>query len=100
MSGHGDSPFVVIRTGRNRILLVGEVHDRQAHHDAQLEIIRALAAGAPERLAPGGSLFLEIAFDQAGRVIEELKKLPGLGEIRTFKDSLGHERVVTATKAP
>ena len=41
---------------RNRILLVGEVHDRQAHHDAQLEIIRALhESGA--RVAVGMEMF-------------------------------------------
>lgn len=41
---------------QNRILLVGEVHDRQAHHDAQLEIIRALhESGA--RVAVGMEMF-------------------------------------------
>lgn len=41
---------------KNRILLVGEVHDQQAHHDAQLDIIRALhESGA--RVAVGMEMF-------------------------------------------
>ena len=63
-----------------------------------LEVIRPLVAGAPERLADGGMFFLEVAFDQAGRVVPLLKATPGLTDVRTVRDGLSHERVVVARK--
>ncbi|MDD4889621.1 MAG: peptide chain release factor N(5)-glutamine methyltransferase [Phycisphaerae bacterium] len=63
-----------------------------------LAVIRPLVAGVPERLADGGMLFMEIAFNQAGRVVPIVQATPGLADVRTIKDALGHERVVAARK--
>lgn len=64
-----------------------------------LSVIRPLLAGAADRLAPGGMLLVEVAFDQAGRIVPLAAATPGLADVRTIKDSLGHERVVVATKS-
>jgi release factor glutamine methyltransferase len=63
-----------------------------------LDVIRPLIAGAPERLADGGMLFMEVAYDQASRVVPLVGATAGLANVHTVRDGLGHERVVVATK--
>lgn len=57
-----------------------------------LEAIRAIIAGAPGHLLPGGWLLLEHGCDQ-GAVVRELLGAGGLDEIFTARDLPGHERV-------
>lgn len=63
--------------------------------DDGLAIIRRIASEAGPRLAPGGSLFLELGWNQAAsarRVLDEA----GWRDIVTYKDDLRHERVMHA----
>ena len=63
-----------------------------------LVVHRKILAGAPERLALGGRVFLEIAFDQAGRAMDMMSRLPAFEEVRILKDYSGRDRVLTAKK--
>lgn len=56
---------------------------------------RAIAAGAPDHLAPGGRLLVEIGPTQAAAV-SRLFAAAGLAEIRTLPDLDGRDRVVSA----
>jgi release factor glutamine methyltransferase len=58
-----------------------------------LAVIRRLAEGAPEWLAPGGTLVLEIGATQ-GAAAGTLLKEAGYGEVRVERDLAGRERVV------
>jgi release factor glutamine methyltransferase len=62
------------------------------------DLLRRLIPQARGRLAPGGSLFLEIAPAQAGSVWEELERA-GYERIRVIRDLSGRDRVACA-RAP
>lgn len=59
-----------------------------------LAAIRKIALRAPAHLEPGGVLALEHGNDQAARV-RELLASAGFGELRSFRDLAGIERVTT-----
>lgn len=86
---------------RERGLLDAEVLDWEppqalfAGEDG-LEVIRALVAGAPDVLRPGGLLALEIGWEQAGAVSELVRAAGGFGEPRVRRDLAGRDRIVTA----
>ena len=63
-----------------------------------MDFHRRIATEAPEYLAPGGILMMEIAFDQAAGV-EEILTTTGIYEnIRTLRDAAGHQRCVLGQK--
>ena len=70
-----------------RIALVGG--------DDGLACIRRLAAGARQRLRPGGSLLLEHGYDQAERCVALLREL-GYTGVADFRDLAGLPRVSAA----
>jgi release factor glutamine methyltransferase len=61
------------------------------------QILRRLAEGAPDVLAPGGALALELAPDQAERVADWLQGA-GLLEVTTWRDLADRPRVVAARR--
>ncbi|HEV8292003.1 MAG TPA: peptide chain release factor N(5)-glutamine methyltransferase [Tepidisphaeraceae bacterium] len=63
-----------------------------------LVVHRRILAGAPDRLVSGGRVFLEIAFDQGGRAMDMMSRLPAFEEARVLKDYGGRDRVLTAKK--
>jgi release factor glutamine methyltransferase len=63
-----------------------------------LVIHRRIAAEAPQRLVPGGRLYLEIQFDQTDAVKGILESREELEDVRVLKDYGGNPRVVTARK--
>ncbi|MEI8250901.1 MAG: HemK/PrmC family methyltransferase [Synechococcus sp. ELA057] len=56
-----------------------------------LDSIRAIAAGAPLAMAPGGLLLLEHHHDQSGSVLELLRD-SGFGDVQAHRDLEGVER--------
>jgi len=64
-----------------------------------LDIHRRILAGLPDRLLPGGHVFLEIAFDQ-GEAAKQLAVDAGLAGVRIIKDFGGHDRVVSGQHLP
>ncbi|WP_110677394.1 peptide chain release factor N(5)-glutamine methyltransferase [Salinicola sp. RZ23] len=60
--------------------------------DAGLADLRALVASAPDHLEPGGWLWLEHGYTQAGAV-RALLSAAGYGEITSLTDLGGHDRV-------
>ena len=65
-----------------------------------LEVIRPLLASAPEVLADGGVLLLEIGAGQSGEV-RQLLEADEAYELATFlRDYAGIERIVEARRAP
>ena len=65
--------------------------------DDGLDDIRVLAAGAIERLRPGGSVVLEIGADQ-GRVVAEILDEGGLAAIEIRPDLTGRDRIAIARR--
>ena len=63
-----------------------------------LVIHRRIFQEAPDRLAPGGRVFLEIAFDQGELATQVAAEYPKFDDVRLLKDYSGHDRVVTARK--
>lgn len=61
-----------------------------------LGVIRRLAAGAPDVLARGGTLFLEVAFGQAPAAAALARGTGRYARVRTVRDIAGIERVVVA----
>ena len=61
------------------------------------EATQVILAGAPEWLAPGGAVVLEMADGTAGRV-EDLAHAAGLADIAVHHDLAGHERVLVARR--
>lgn len=61
-----------------------------------LDALRVVIAGAPARLARGGTLVVEHGFDQADHV-RALMREAGLADPRTFRDLAGIPRVCVAT---
>jgi release factor glutamine methyltransferase len=63
-----------------------------------LDVITRLVAAAPAHLAPGGTLLLEIAPEQAPAVHELLNQTGSFDPARTIKDPFGKDRVVVARR--
>ncbi|GAA5233234.1 peptide chain release factor N(5)-glutamine methyltransferase [Verticiella sediminum] len=61
-------------------------------HIDGLAALRAIAAGAPARLNPGGALWVEHGYDQAAAV-RELLVQAGFADVRSLRDLAGIERV-------
>lgn len=61
-----------------------------------LAVHRRILAEAPARLAPGGRIFLEIAFDQGPVAMEMIAQHEALEQARILKDRAGHDRVLAA----
>ena len=57
-----------------------------------LACLRAIVAGAPACLAPGGRLLLEHGYDQA-EAVREMLAVAGFVSIASLRDLSGHERV-------
>jgi release factor glutamine methyltransferase len=62
-----------------------------------LDLVRRLIEQGAQRLAPGGSMFLEIGHDQAARVAE-LFATHGYRDVATHRDYPGVERFVSAIR--
>ena len=62
-----------------------------------LDDIRILAAGASDRLRPGGALVLEIGADQ-GRAVDDALRRAGLAEVEIRRDLSGRDRVAIARR--
>ena len=60
-----------------------------------MEFYRIIAADAPNFLAPGGSVMLEIGYDQ-GETVPALLEAVGFRDIEVLKDLAGNDRVVAA----
>lgn len=65
-----------------------------------LTIHRRILEGAPQRLSPGGRVYLEIAFDQGESAREAAGACTGFDEVRILKDYGGRDRVLTARRTP
>ena len=63
-----------------------------------LDFHRAIIAGAPQHLRPGGSLLLEIGVDQAESVTRLLAESGEFDAIRVLPDLAGRDRVVVARR--
>lgn len=63
-----------------------------------LSVFRRILAGAPERLRPGGRIFLEIAFDQGEAARQVMADAPDFEDARVLKDYGGNDRVVTGRR--
>ena len=61
--------------------------------DTGLEVIERLVAAAPETLAPGGALVLEVGAGQAGAVVA-MMEAAGLDGVAVDRDHAGIERIV------
>lgn len=62
-----------------------------------LEATELILAGAPDWLAPGGAVVLEMADGTAGRV-EDLARAAGLAEVAVHCDLAGQDRVLVARR--
>ena len=60
-----------------------------------LAFYRILAEEARDHLAKGGSIYMEIGYDQS-EAVEGLFRSGGYRDVRTFKDLAGQDRVVRA----
>lgn len=67
--------------------------------DDGLAVLRRIIADAPAALRVGGSLLLEIGYNQAAAV-RELLRGTLWSECSGYKDGGGHERVIHARRAP
>jgi release factor glutamine methyltransferase len=65
--------------------------------DDGLDDIRVLAAGAPDRLRPGGALVLEIGADQ-GRAVDDVLRGAGLEDVEIRKDLSDRDRIALARR--
>lgn len=63
-----------------------------------LTIHRRIFEGAPQRLAPGGRVYLEVAFDQGESAREAAATYPAFDDVRVLKDYGGRDRVLTARR--
>jgi len=64
-----------------------------------LTLHRRILAGAPDRLAKGGQVFLEIAFDQGELARSLAAENPAYRDAKILKDYSGHDRVLNVTLA-
>jgi len=62
-----------------------------------LAAYRAITAGAPARLMPGGRLLVEIGPTQ-GAAVTDLCRFAGLRDLRILQDMDGRDRVVAGVK--
>ncbi len=62
--------------------------------ESGLDLIGALLAQLPERLAAGGTALLEIGAGQAEPIRAAVADLPGRWSVATERDLSGHERIV------
>jgi release factor glutamine methyltransferase len=65
--------------------------------DDGLDDIRVLAAGAPDRLRPGGALVLEIGADQ-GRAVDDVLREAGLVDVEIRRDLSDRDRIALARR--
>ena len=63
-----------------------------------LDLVRAIAAGAPAHLKTGALLVLEIGADQGPSAIAVLEADPAWRDVRLHRDLAGRERFVTARR--
>jgi release factor glutamine methyltransferase len=63
-----------------------------------LDVHRRILAGAPQRLVPGGRIFLEIAFDQGAAAIELIGAHDAFEDAKVLRDHGGNDRVLAARK--
>ena len=63
-----------------------------------LVVFRRIVQEAPDRLKPGGRIFLEIQFDQGKPARQIVEENPHYRDPRVLKDHAGHDRVVTAVR--
>ena len=64
-----------------------------------LVVHRRILAGAPQRLRPGGRLYIEIGVDQGECACAIAAENTGLDDIRLLKDYTGRHRVLTARRS-
>ncbi len=62
-----------------------------------LDDIRTIAAGAPDRLPPGGVLVLEIGADQ-GRAVDDILCRAGFVDVEVRRDLSGRDRIAVARR--
>jgi release factor glutamine methyltransferase len=62
-----------------------------------LDVHRRILAGAPQRMAAGGRIYVEFAFDQ-GELVRGLPETEAFSDVRILKDHGGRDRVLTARK--
>ena len=62
-----------------------------------LTFYRILAEEARNHLAEGGSIYMEIGYDQS-EAVEGLFRSGGYRDVRTFQDLAGQDRVVRARR--
>ena len=63
-----------------------------------LDVVRRILTEAPDRLTPGGRLFIEIAFDQGAPAKTLGEANPAYDDVRILKDYAGNDRVLTVRK--
>ena len=63
-----------------------------------LDLHRRILQGAPDRLVPGGRVYLEIAFDQGERARRVAADFTDFEDVRLLKDYGGRDRVLTARR--
>lgn len=63
-----------------------------------LDLVRPLLVGAPDLMAPGGVLAIEVAASRTEAVANLARTTRGLGDIRILKDSDGLPRTIVARR--
>ena len=63
-----------------------------------LALHRRILTEAPARLAPGGRIYLEIAFDQGAPAEQVAREYEAFDEVRILKDYGGRDRVLAARR--
>lgn len=89
---------------RERHTLEPEVRDHEPEialygGDDGLEVVRALVAGAPEHLVPGGLLALEVGSGQCDEVGALVDATRGFAEVGSIRDLSGRLRFVFARRS-
>jgi release factor glutamine methyltransferase len=65
--------------------------------DSGLDLIRRLVVSSPTILAPGGTLLLEVGWQQAAAVVELIRQLGQFQALGIYQDFAGIERIVWAS---
>nr|WP_010396833.1 peptide chain release factor N(5)-glutamine methyltransferase [Paracoccus sp. TRP] len=94
-------PYIALDEMGDLVPEVQKWEPRQALTDEAdgLTAYRAIAAGAPAHLSPGGRLMVEIGPTQ-GAAVAGLMRAAGLIDVRILPDLDGRDRVVCARNAP
>ncbi|SMG30257.1 peptide chain release factor N(5)-glutamine methyltransferase [Paracoccus sp. J56] len=94
-------PYIALNEMGDLVPEVQKWEPRQALTDEAdgLTAYRAIAAGAPAHLSPGGRLMVEIGPTQ-GAAVAGLMRAAGLIDVRILPDLDGRDRVVCARNAP